>query len=274
MNRFVVISVNQNEDYMYFLPLTAWSWVRAGWRPIMFYHGDITDPIIHLIDNTIEKNVDYLRFYHLNSIDGIRDATIAQMSRLYAGCLSEYNDDSYFLISDVDMAALGDHWNPDYSKVTVYNHDLTGFTEIPMCYTGASKKLWKEIMNLDGLTYNEAIKRDIENYPNAKDPDFYKWWSCDQQILTARLKSYGTSKINFINRGQGKHGFARGRVDKGHGGWVFDQPELIDAHLLQQAHHSDDKIKKLLDLLHHVWPKEDWSWFVRYTIEFRKLTGK
>ena len=119
--------------------------------------------------------------------------------------------------------------------------------------------------------YNAEIKADLDQLPQAKDPDFYKYWFSDQDLITQRLKEYGTGKIDFINRGQGKHGYARGRVDRGSGGWVLDQPELIDAHLEQQTWQNDEKLKRLFELLHFVWPKEDWKWFVEYSKEFRKL---
>lgn len=270
MKKYIVLSVNQNVDYMYFMPITVWSWHIIGFEPIIFYRGDRNE-ISDLVFKSTDKicyNERILRM--LKPIDGIRDATVTQVSRLYAACLG-IEDDAYIMLGDCDMLALGNHWNPDVSKVTVYNHDLTGFSEIPMCYVGAPKTTWLEIMGLYSMDYNDAIKRDIENYPNAKDDDFYKWWGCDQQILTERLNQYGKEKITFINRGQGSHGYARGRVDRGSGGWVLNQPELIDAHLEQQTWQNEAKTQRLYELLAHVWPNENFDWFKNYTNEFRKL---
>lgn len=214
-----------------------------------------------------------------DSIDGIRDATISQVSRLYgAECLSgpkgRYMDpDDLVMLGDIDLIPLGDHWQPDDDKVTVYNHDLTGHTEIPMCFVAAPAKLWIKVMDLTGNPWND-IERDLKNYDNAKSDDFYKWWGCDQQILTYRLQKYGYDKIKFIDRGPSDlHGYARGRVDRAPGGWRFDLPELIDAHLEQQTHHKREKIERLYALLAHVWPGEDFTWFREYTEEFRRITG-
>jgi len=266
MRKYIVLSVNRNVDYMYFMPLTIWTWRKIGWEPLCCYVGQ-TDELSELIF----KSVDDVTLF--KSIDGIRDATISQVSRLYVTARHTLNNDDYVMLGDVDMLALSDHWHPDLSKVTVYNHDLTGFGEIPMCYVGAPVHLWKDIFNLNDqfIDWNRYLERDLQNYPNAKDQDFYKWWGCDQQILTARLKEYGTGNIDFINRGQGSHGYARGRVDRGSGGWVLNQPELIDAHLMQQTHHSEEKIAKLMELLHYVWPQEDFTWFENYTREFKRL---
>lgn len=260
MKKYISLSVNQNVDYLYFIPLTVWTWRKIGFEPILFYRGERNE-LTDLVFNGVEN----IRI--LGPIEGIRDATIAQISRLYAGCLG-IEDNDYIMLGDADMLALSNAWNPDLSKLTIYNHDLTGFSEVPMCYVGAPKRIWKDVMKLEGIDYNEAIKRDIARSSTAKSEDFYKWWGVDQQTLTAHLWEYGKDKITFINRGQGSHGFARGRVDRGGGGWVLNQPELIDAHLMQQTHHKQEKIDKLMELLRHVWPQEDFTWFENYTKEF------
>ena len=217
--------------------------------------------------------------YGFGPINGIREATIAQCSRLYGAesflsIVDPMRPDDMVMLGDIDLIPLGDHWHPESDKVTVYNHDLTGRTEIPMCFVAAPAKLWGKFMNYSGHP-SVDIERDLSNYENAKSDDFYKWWGCDQQILTDRLKKYGYDKIKFIDRGPSDlHGYARGRVDRAPGGWRFDLPELIDAHMEQQTHHDEKKIARLLDLLRHVWPNEDWSWFRKYTNDFREITGR
>lgn len=267
MNKYIILSVDQNEDYVYHLPLCVWTWIKAGFEPIIIFRGAEV-PFVTLALDTCGYDV-----YHVAEIDGIRNSTIAQSSRLYASAIP-FEDHDYLLLGDCDMLALGNHWNPGLTNVTVYNHDLTGHTEIPMCYAGAPVRLWREIMGLNSISMNDAIHRDLADYPNAKSDDFYKWWGCDQQILTDRLQKYGYDKITFIDRGPSDlHGYARGRVDRAPGGWRFDLPELIDAHLIQQVHHRQERVQNVLDLLKHVWPAEDWTWWLNYTEEFRKLTG-
>lgn len=263
MKRHIVLSVNQNEDYAYFVPLTCFLWRKFGWEPILFYIGGRPD----YIDLAISEECPV----YLDPIPGIRDSTIAQVSRMYGARFAD-NDDDIVMLGDIDLLPLGNHWHPDGSQVTVYNHDLTGHTEIPMCFVATTANKWKQIMDLTNVFGD--INRDLAKYENAKSDDFYKFWGCDQQILTDRLKKYGYENIKFIDRGPSDiHGYARGRVDRAPGGWRFDLPELIDAHLEQQTHHSTAKIERLNELLRHVWPTEDWSWWHKYTEEFRKLTG-
>lgn len=269
MKKYIVLSVNDNVDYLYFVPLTCWAWRQFGWEPIVFYHGKRNNLL-----EFVQTKGSYVfipdRWVFLDSIDGYRSDTITQISRLYGACaIHSFQNDSYLMLGDIDMIPLSDYWHPDTSKVTVYGHDLTGYTHYPMCYIGADYHKWFEIMKLDSADYNKQIKRDLDTLPQAKDPDFYKYWFSDQDLITARLKEYGTSKIDFITRGQYPNGYAKDRVDRG--AWTLDHEQFIDAHLMQQTHHSTEKIQKLMDLLHTVWPKEDWKWFVHYTNEFKKL---
>lgn len=269
MKRYIVLSVNDNVDYLYFTPLTCWAWRQFGWEPIVFYQGGNSD-VLNLVSHNI-NNFGYLNWRQIIKHDGYRSDTITQISRLYGGACVPCAPVDYFMTGDIDMLPLSDYWKPDFKEVTVWGHDLTGFGHYPICYIGMNSWEWRHVMNVWNSDYNEYIKRDLDTLPQAKDPDFYKYWFSDQDLITARLNEYGKEKIKFVNRGQGTHGFARGRVDRGSGGWVLNQPELIDAHLMQQTHHSQEKIDKLMQLLRHVWPGEDFAWFEKYTEEFKKL---
>jgi hypothetical protein len=279
MKKYIILSINCNQDYIYPLPLAVWTWLKIGFHPIILFEAsDIKGEYAKMRQLTmdyIEEIGGRFDWHQLGPLEGIRSSTVAQVSRLYGACHKVVNPEDYVMLGDVDLLALGNHWNPDYSKVTVWNWDLTGFSTIPMCFVGAPAKLWQEIMDMHMSTTdpNYYVKRDLENIPAAKSDDFYTYWGIDQEILTERLKNYGHDKITFINRGQGTHGFARGRVDRGHGGWVLNQPELIDCHMEQQTHHKKEKIERLYKLLGHVWPNEDMAWFHKFTEEYRKLTG-
>lgn len=277
MKKYIVLSVNDNVDYLYFTPLTCWAWRKFGWEPIVMFQGD---PVAQY---KLVQRLGDVTVYGVKPIEGYRFDTITQISRLYGSMVLRPTD--YAMTGDIDMLPLSNYWKvPEYNQdldsleyltiePTVWGHDLTGFGHFPICYIGMTANKWDKVMrlNMPNSDYNKLIKRDLDTLPQAKDTDFYKYWFSDQDLITARLKEYGTDKIYFINRGQGKHGYARGRVDRGNGGWVLDQPELIDAHLQQQTHHDPNKINRLLELLHHVWPSENFDWFVSYTEEFKRL---
>lgn len=270
MKKYIVLSVNDNVDYLYFTPLTCWAWRKFGWEPIVFYRGGYGYELIDLVLSASKATYSTGKFHVVQPIEGYRSDTITQISRLYGSCVGW---DGFLMTGDIDMLPLSDYWKPDQTKITVYGHDLTGFSHYPICYISAPASMWDKVMKITDENYNHYIKRDLDTLPQAKDSDFYKYWFSDQDLITARLKEYGTSNIEFINRGQGSHGYARGRVDRGSNGWVLDQPELIDAHMQQQTHHSQEKIDRLMQLLRHVWPGEDFTWFVEYTKEFKRLAA-
>lgn len=264
VKKYIVLSVNDNPDYLYFTPLTEWAWRKFGWEPILFFAGELTPMVKHVLFDGDEPST---RAFMVGNVQ-YRTATIAQISRLYAGVLVQPDD--YVMTGDIDMIPLSDYWHPNFDQKTVWGFDLTGRTEFPICYLGMKAKYWREVMRLDSDNYSHKIKRDLDSMPNAKSEDFYKWWGVDQQLITERLKPYNPT---IIERGQYPNGYAYGRVDRG--SWTLDHKEYIDAHLPQQVYHRgrEKYFEQMMELLHHVWPEEDFTWVYDYTIEFRKLTG-
>lgn len=212
----------------------------------------------------------------LDSIEGYRSDTITQISRLYGSCVVSPED--FIMTADIDMVPLSDYWNPDQQKVTVYGHDLTSYTDYPICYIAMPGQKWNQVMNIDNGDYNRLIKRDLDLLPQARSTDFYQYWGTDQNHITQRLKEYGTGNIDFINRGQYANGYAKGRVDRG--AWTLEHDQYIDCHMhrdLFKAFYPDPnplhvvKWQQTMDMLNKCFPGEDFSWWVDYSKEFAKL---
>jgi len=265
MAKYIVLSVNDNPDYLYFTPLVCWAWRKIGWEPIVFF-GDSPRPNLD-IDKLALKEEVYRLSRPLIGIE-YRSDTITQMSRLYAACVQE----GYLMTGDIDMIPLSDYWKPQEDTITVYGHDLTGYGHYPICYIGMPHTRWIEVMGLSSPDYNSLIKRDLDTLPQAKDPDFYKYWFSDQDLITQRIQAT-EFPITSVLRGQYKNGFAHGRVDRG--AWTLDHPQFIDAHLHHQIYHRGNewKFDKTMELLNKVWPNEDFTWFTEYNKEFKRLTG-
>jgi len=259
MKKYIVLSVNDNPDYLYFAPLTCWAWRQFGWEPIVMYNGNTK------LWFTLNPKALQTRAFDADSIPGYRSDTITQISRLYAASKL----DGYLMTGDIDMIPLSDYWQPNGS-ITVWGHDLTGYTHYPICYIGMSSDKWRSVMRLDSGDYNQFIKRDLDTLPQAKDPDFYKYWFTDQDLITQRLKPYNPT---IINRGQYSNGYARGRVDRG--AWSLNNKEFIDCHMHHQVYHKGNewKFTQTMELLRKIWPNEDFQWFIDYTNEFKRLTG-
>lgn len=265
--RNVIISTNSNRDYLYYLPLTVWCWKRFNWQPIVFYEGAI-DEIFRLVYGY--GFMELQNCFHVKVPTGYRSDTTIQTVRLYGACV--VNEANLVMTADVDMLPLGDHWSPKENDLTIYNHDLTGFSEYAICYIAMMPKMWCKVMGITGNDYQEHLERDLRSMPSALSPDFYTYWGTDQKLVTHKINESGIMPV-FHNRGQYSNGYARARADRGE--WNINQPELIDAHLFQQLYfkQNENKFEMTMELLHKVWPKEDFTWWRLYTKEFQKLTG-
>lgn len=259
MKKSIILSVNDNPEYLFYTPLTVWAWRYFGWEPILFFHGKMTPFIDWVLYGDGRECWDL----ELN-VEGYHSETITQISRLYGSCVA----DGYIMTGDIDMIPLSDYWKPHPYKLSVYGHDLTGFGHHPICYIGAPAAIWNQIMHIDAKDYNALIKRDLDKLPNAKSNDRVKRWVVDQDLITERINKSGL-EVDHYHRGTYKNGYARGRVDRS--AWTLNHDQLIDCHMLRGIYKNPVHYEMTMALLKKVWPNEDFNWFSRYTNEFRKL---
>jgi hypothetical protein len=255
MKKYIILSVNDNPDYIFHVPLVCWAWYKLGWFPIVFYNND---------NGGDDSLFEFCRLGAMHerydlSVDGYKSETIAQVSRLYGACIA----DGYIMTADIDMLPLSDYWNPDFNKLTVWGRDLTDY-HYPICYIGAPSETWREIMNITSNDYNEMIKRDLRQQKNM--------WVLDQDLITERINNSGFVPFR-IDRGTDKRtGYPIGRIDRSN--WRLDHKQFIDCHMFHDVHRNEASFKKTLDMIHTVWPKEDFKWWIEYYKEFKKLCQK
>ena len=168
MNRYVVLGVNENPKYLYYIPLVIWAWRRIGFEPIMFHNAGICFPY------------DFAG-YELQPINGYKSETLAQVSRLYGACCVD--DDSYLVTSDIDMLPLDKNlFHYEGHRVLTIGRDLTDY-HYPICYVGARQYVWKAVMSITCDDYQTLIQQDLRQQKNM--------WGLDQDILTEKLLIYG-----------------------------------------------------------------------------------
>ena len=238
MERIVVVSTNNNPDYYGYSKYIKHAWNKLGWKLCTMVTSDVpTDKIYS--DYTVI----------IPSIEGLRQETIAQVSRLYAA--NYFSGDYYLMVSDMDLLPLSDYWNPNLNEITSYGHDLTDFTFIPMGYIGMPLQKWKEVMNLSGETLKE-IERDAKEIGVAYKPDWESWWNHDWTLLTKRLKPF---QVTHIKRGRQQGScFALGRVDRGQS-MAIPSGQLIDAHLENHNINHPEKWAKFISLFESIYGK-------------------
>jgi hypothetical protein len=258
MKKYIILSVNDNPDYLFHVPLVCWAWEQLGWWPIVLYEGEFSAIPDYVFKFTFEE-YDGSFVHALSPIHGYRSDTITQVSRLYGACIA----DGYIMTGDIDMLPLSDYWQPDYNKLTVWGRDLTDY-HYPICYIGAPSETWREIMNIGTCEYNELIKRDLRQQKNM--------WVLDQDLITEKINNSGFIPFRKDRGTDKRTGYPIGRIDRSH--WTLEHKEYIDCHMFHDVHRNEESFKKTLNMLHTVFPNEDFKWWVQYTKEFKKLCQK
>jgi hypothetical protein len=270
MKKYIILSVNDNPDYLFHVPLTVWAWRKIGWDAVVMYsrvNEDRNDRMRQLEQMVSDASGCDAVFRNAGYWDGYLTSTIAQVSRLYASCFTN----GYVMTADADMLPLSDYWQPDYNKLTVWGRDLTDH-HYPICYIGAPSDTWKEIMNLNSKDPKDCIKRDLDSLPQAKGMDKTKRWVTDQDLITERINNSGFIPFRKDRGTDKRTGYPIGRIDRSH--WTLDHKQYIDCHMFHGIQSDESKFKKTLEMLHTVWPKEDWKWWINYAKEFKKLCQK
>lgn len=263
----VILSTNDNNDYLFFTPITAWVWRKFGFSSILFMpYKQYNEGLLNLVLSTGMSCIDQTVFVDVP--EGYREDTITQCSRMYAGCL-DLHPEEYIMTGDIDMLCLSDYLKPDdESKIHLHGHDLTGYGQYPMCYVGAKVKHWREIMNIKAGNWNEYLQRDLSEFPKAKSDKWEEYWQVDQDILTDRLKRYGADKCESVHRGHSiLTGLPVGRVDRHSWAKTLGESVKIDAHLLRPGY-TDENFYKILSLLAETFPKENLQWIMDYRTKY------
>jgi hypothetical protein len=170
MNKFVVLSTDANPDYYSLLPLVCHSWRKIGYTPVVYYIGDIPSAVAEFSK---------CMFNRIQSVDKVKDSTLAQLSRLFAHELAGPNN--ILITADADMVIAKDIFTHDVSQgqIVSYGFDLTGRSEIPICYVKATAAKWRELMG-EFTIPDKSYSDKWEDY-----------WSVDQQLLTQRAREFG-----------------------------------------------------------------------------------
>lgn len=236
--KYAVISTDSNIDYLALVPITCFSWKRLGYVPVVI-HVELSEDQLQLLKKYTEGAI--LLGQTNEMPEAIKSSTLAQVARLTVHRL--FNDDDILIIGDADMIAYKDIFQ--HEGLVSYGFDLTGRSEIPMCYVKAPVHLWKQLMG--------DVK--IQDLPSAKSQRWEDYWSTDQQLLTSRAREYGFDKITFIDRGHGSHGLPTGRWDRYK--WDSIPDNIIDVHMLRSPLANWNKIE---DMCRRLWPNDYWGW--------------
>jgi hypothetical protein len=241
MEKIVVVSSNNNPDYLFYLPYVEKAWAHFGWSLCVLVTNDVN---INALKNTLEST----KIVKLPKIDDMRLETVAQVSRLYAA--NYLPDDAMIMTSDMDLIPLSDYWKPDINDITMYGFDLTDKTTFPMSYVAMTGRNWKERLNCTGDIEKDMLRDAAEFERYAYSKNWEMWWGYDQHLLTKRLMPF-KNQLNLIDRGRiqiAGANLAIGRVDRYN--WIETQKQatFIDAHCHNNNVEHEDKLLPFLEL--------------------------
>lgn len=244
MNKFVILSTDNSPEYYQLLPLVCKSWNKLGYTPIVMWLADKS--IIPAFNDAMDARL-FLHDAKYGSIEGVRKSTLAQLGRLFAHEWEMFKPDDILLTSDSDMVVARDIFTHDVSQgqIVSYGYDLTGRSELPICYVKATAAKWRELMG--EFTIPDAAYSD----------DWNRYWSTDQQLLTQRAREYGMDKITFVDRGNnGYRGLPTGRWDRHD--WAHIPDGIIDVHMKRNDWEAQIQVAERL------WPGEDHSFITKF----------
>lgn len=223
MKKIVIISSNNNPDYLFFAPYMEKAWNALGWEVAIMVTADVDPKLLNL------NNPDTY-ICEVPDVPGLRKETLSQVGRLYA--YMYLDPQALLMTSDMDLLPLSDYWHPDINEMTVYGHDLTWHSFYPMGYIAMKGEKWSKIMKDEG-TVAAMIERDAKEIKLPYAADWEKWWNHDWTLITKRMKPY-EKQIRFIDRGQidiAGGTLAKGRIDRFNWEATQQQPgPFIDAH--------------------------------------------
>lgn len=254
--RYVVVSTNNNPDYMFYAKYMEHAWNKLGWGLCIMvtpdvHHGDLNLPSFFQPSNKPPTII-----ITLPEIKDLRKESIAQAGRLYAANYFDH-DDTLLMTSDMDLLPLTDYWNPDHDKVTVYGHDLTWRSYYPMGYIAMKASEWRHFMKLTFNTEHDMTE-DAMVYKHLTTSDNWEsWWNWDWTMITDRMKP-SAKDITFIDRGQidiAGATLAKGRVDRYNWKVTMEQPDWIDAHCHNNNVMHPDKLNDFLTVFEKVYGK-------------------
>lgn len=241
--KYAILSTDNNPEYYSLLPLVCYSWRKIGYTPVILFvtvYEDIRNTILEYCPDTLRTV--------LGPHEGVKDSTIAQVQRLFEWMNAQPDD--IIITGDADMVIAKDIFTHDVSQgqIISYGYDLTGRSELPICYVKATAGKWRELM------------REFTIPEKAYSERWEDFWSVDQQLLTQRANEYGMEKITFIDRGnQNKHGLPTGRWDRHD--WNHIPEDIIDVHMKRNDWDAQIEVSQRL------WPGEDYSFILKFRDE-------
>jgi hypothetical protein len=236
--KYAILSTDNNPDYYSLLPLVCYSWRKIGYEPVIIFVNVPFNAWEQIMNCCLDA-----KSHIVHPVEGVKDSTLAQLQRLF---MSKHapNPDDILLTADADMVIAKDIFTHE-GDIVSYGYDLTGRSELPICYMKATAANWRELMG------------EFTIPPKAYSDKWEDYWSVDQQLLTQRAHEYGMGRITFVDRGNNnKHGLPTSRWDRHD--WNHIPDDIIDVHMKRNDWDAQ------IQVFQRLWPGEDYSFITKF----------
>jgi hypothetical protein len=275
-NKYSVLSVDSNPDYLFFVPMTCAFWKEIGYQPyVILVDTGIEPELKKLVFAETEKAGGYIKV--IEHIEGYRTCNVAQISRLYAAADPFFKDDDYLMTDDMDKFVIDYMWfNQQNGKkdIHIYDPDELNYKRLKIGNIGMKANVWKEVIGIENGSIRQNLIKCFEKNL-SKESDWNTGWNLDEWILTKSVfasRFYPDQCQNFV-RGGNRWGVRNGRICRGAWAPTFDlcmNTKIIDVHL-----HRDPYVGQVwedtITIMRRVFPENKVQEFINYKEEFVRL---
>ena len=234
----VILSSNDNPDYIQFWPIVSEAWTLMGVEPILIYTGEQKLNLKGNVINFYNKNMD--------------SSFVAQNIRILYPSLLDGNN---CLVSDIDNLPLSKNYfvnsvlNFNDNSFIIYRPDACPPNMISMMWNAANSSTWKEIFNIDS---EKNIEKYLKKWYTRKYTIEGTAWYTDQIKLRKYVNKFSKknkSRIVELNDHElGFFRFNRNRLEK-HFNMINENPNLkfTDFHMPRPFSEYEELINKVFE---------------------------
>ena len=276
MNKYSILSVDSNPDYLFLAPITSAFWVEIGYTPFIMvvdenFHPRMKNLVISLSESegAIIEN--------LNHIEGFRTCNVAQISRLFAAASSLFKEDDYLITDDIDKIPVDFMWfnQQNFTKdIHIFDPDELNYTRLKMGNIGMASSIWKKVIGIKEGDIRSNLSSCMHQHL-VKDSSWDKGWNLDEWILTNSVfnSEYYPNQCQMIERGVNNLGLRNYRIDRGAWTQTYNycrSTKIIDIHIHRKPWEGQ-VWQDLITIMGGVFSKEKINNFIEYRNEFVRL---
>ena len=234
----VILSSNDNPNYIQFWPIVSEAWNLMGVEPILIYTGEQKLNLKGNVINFFSKNMD--------------SSFVAQNIRiLYPSLL----DGNTCLVSDIDNLPLSKKYFVDSvlsytdDSFIIYRPDACPPNMISMMWNAARSSTWKEIFDIDS---EKNLEKYLKKWYTKKYTVEGTAWYTDQIKLRKYVNKFSKKNksriVELDDTEMGFFRFNRNRLEK-HFNMIQENPnlEFTDFHMPRPFNDYEELINKVFE---------------------------